>query len=189
MVYDFMFPIKKPGAYQMRVAIRDTASNRVGSANQFVEIPNLKKNRLTLSGALLANMDVASWQKLDTMSPEVISKLIDPLSDTARRLFSPGSVLTYQTSIYNAKLDPTGRANLTVQAKLFGDQTLVFEGRPHQIEQPIDADLDSLESKGSMLLGKELPSGNYTLQVIVTDNNAKEGRKVTFQFVPFEIVR
>lgn len=31
-VYYFTFPVKKPGAYQLRIAVRDTTSNLVGSA-------------------------------------------------------------------------------------------------------------------------------------------------------------
>jgi VWFA-related protein len=42
-VYDFSFPVKNPGAYQLRIALRDHGSDKLGSANQFVEVPNLKK--------------------------------------------------------------------------------------------------------------------------------------------------
>jgi hypothetical protein len=32
-------PLKKPGAYQVRVAVRDAATSRVGAAGQFIEVP------------------------------------------------------------------------------------------------------------------------------------------------------
>src|SRR5205085_6321094 len=44
-VYHFTFPVKKPGAYQYRVALRDAQGGAVGSASQFIEVPDLKKNR------------------------------------------------------------------------------------------------------------------------------------------------
>src|SRR6185369_2896915 len=50
LVHTFTFPVKKPGAFQLRVAIRDAGTDKVGSANQFIDIPNLKKDRLTMSG-------------------------------------------------------------------------------------------------------------------------------------------
>ena len=53
LVYTFDVPLKKAGAYQLRFAVRDAASARVGSASQFVEVPNLKKGRLALSGLYL----------------------------------------------------------------------------------------------------------------------------------------
>ncbi|HZH35274.1 MAG TPA: VWA domain-containing protein, partial [Pyrinomonadaceae bacterium] len=43
-------PIKKPGAYQLRIAIRDSGTARIGSVNQYIEVPNLKKNKIALSG-------------------------------------------------------------------------------------------------------------------------------------------
>ena len=36
--YFLTVPIKKPGVYQLRVAVRDESSERVGSASQFVEV-------------------------------------------------------------------------------------------------------------------------------------------------------
>src|SRR5947209_6332013 len=53
-VYMMTLPVKKPGAYQLRVALRDQASERVGSASQFVEVPDMKKNRLELSGIMVS---------------------------------------------------------------------------------------------------------------------------------------
>ena len=39
LVYNLSVPIKKAGAYQLRAALRDTATERVGSASQFIEVP------------------------------------------------------------------------------------------------------------------------------------------------------
>ena len=53
LVYVIQVPVKKPGAYQLRVAVRDATAKRVGSANQFIQVPDLRKNRLTLSGIMM----------------------------------------------------------------------------------------------------------------------------------------
>jgi len=63
LVTSFTLPIKNPGAYQVRLAVRDVATERVGSANQFIEVPNLKKNNLTLSGMALENVPFETWIK------------------------------------------------------------------------------------------------------------------------------
>ena len=52
-VYRLHHPVKKPGAYQLRMAVRDANSERVGSASQFIEVPDIYKARLTLSGIVL----------------------------------------------------------------------------------------------------------------------------------------
>lgn len=52
-LYALNFPVPKPGAYQMRVALRDAASQDTGSASQFIEVPDLSKGRLTLSSLIV----------------------------------------------------------------------------------------------------------------------------------------
>jgi VWFA-related protein len=53
LLYNMVVPTKKPGGYQLRVAVRDTASERTGSASQYVEVPDVKKGRLALSGLVI----------------------------------------------------------------------------------------------------------------------------------------
>jgi hypothetical protein len=53
VVYAFDLPLKEAGAIQYRVAIRDHASGRLGTAGQFVEAPGLSSGRLALSGIIL----------------------------------------------------------------------------------------------------------------------------------------
>jgi VWFA-related protein len=53
LLYSLNFPVKKPGAYQMRVALHDAGSNDTGSASQFIEVPDVSKGRLTLSSLIL----------------------------------------------------------------------------------------------------------------------------------------
>ena len=48
--YSVNLPIKKAGAYQLRDGRPRSTSKRIGSANQFIEVPDVKKGRLTLSG-------------------------------------------------------------------------------------------------------------------------------------------
>src|SRR3712207_2427536 len=49
----FTFPVAKPGAYLMRVVFRDASSERIGSASQYIEVPDMKKKRFSLSGIFL----------------------------------------------------------------------------------------------------------------------------------------
>lgn len=185
-LYDFAFPIKKPGAYQMRVAILDKATGKIGSANQFIEIPNIKKNRLTLSSIVLENLTFADWQKLAAGQTDIAPT--DPLSNTALRQFKQGTVLNYAAAIYNPKLDAARKPNLTVQTRVFRDGKLYFEGKPNPIEIGGQTDLSGIRASGSLSLGTSMPPGEYVLQIVVTDNLAKEKRKIATQFVQFEIV-
>ena len=121
------------------------------------------------------------------MTSEAALKVLNPVSNTAIRQFRPGSLLTYEMTIYNPKSDLTGAVDLSIQAKIFNERQIVFEGQPTKVGRELQTAGD-IPWQGSLELGQGLSPGNYTLQLIVTDNNAKEGRKLATQFVAFEIV-
>jgi VWFA-related protein len=54
MIYGLNVPVSKPGSYLLRIAVRDAASSRIGSASQFVVVPNVNKEKLTLSSLVIA---------------------------------------------------------------------------------------------------------------------------------------
>src|SRR5436190_2873619 len=68
-VYNVTVPIKKPGAYHFRVALRDTATDRVGSASQFIQVPDINSGRLTLSGVLLTTSKPDARSGVASLSP------------------------------------------------------------------------------------------------------------------------
>jgi len=194
-VYYFAFPVKKPGAYQYRVAIRDTQTQKVGSASQFIEVPNLKKNRLTLSGFALENLTAEQWQKSLTNSPTPANAPAneaddtnDPLAATSLRRFKRGTILRYGYEIYNAKLDAAKKPNLNTQVRLFRDGKITFEGKIIPVGTSAQTDLERIKVLGAINLGSAMPAGDYVLQIIVTDALAKEKSKITAQFVQFEII-
>ena len=45
LTYIITLPVKKPGPYQVRAAVRDVKSRKVGSAFEFVQIPSASRNR------------------------------------------------------------------------------------------------------------------------------------------------
>ncbi len=186
-VYYFTLPVKKPGAYQYRVAIRDNASGRLGSANQFIEVPNLKKNYLTVSGIVLENLTAAQWQKLAAAPENKQPNQTDPMSDTSRRRFARGSILRYGYEIYNARLDAAQKPNLSAQLKVFRDGKPILEGKNVPLELADQTDRQRFKATGALSLGSEMQAGEYVLQIIITDNLAKRKRQIAAQFVQFEI--
>ena len=53
LVFKLNVNLSKPGAYQMRVAVRDAESGRIGSASQFVEVPDFRRRHIALSGIIM----------------------------------------------------------------------------------------------------------------------------------------
>ncbi len=176
MVYDLNIPVKKPGAYQLRIAVRDAASERVGSVSQFVQIPNLRDGRLTLSGLLLSPAGA---------TPEAGG---DTAAGLAARRFHRGGVLDYGYVIYNARIDSaTRRPRLVVQTRLLRDGKPVFEGQPQPFDAGQQTDLARLQASGRLQLGTQLPPGEYVLQIVVTDESAPPANARTFQWIDFSL--
>ncbi len=182
-VYDLPFPIDKPGAYQLRVALHDHGSDKIGSANQFVEVPNLKKGRLTVSGVALENLEYADWKKREDGRAAMAS---DTLADTSLRQFKRGTVLSYGFSIYNAK---GGGAvpKLSYRTRVYRDGKPVFDN-PVKPIVPATSDPKSVDFAAALSLGTAMVPGDYVLEITVIDNLAKGKENTSTQFVQFEIV-
>src|SRR6185295_8830045 len=98
--------VKKPGAYQLRAAVRDSATQKIGSATQFIEVPDLSKGHLTLSGIVLR----ASIAQKPALTPEQeMAKKQEAeaamLGTPAVRMFHPGKKLEYALQILNVQED------------------------------------------------------------------------------------
>ncbi len=181
-VYDIAFPVKKPGAYQLRIALKDTATNKIGSANQYIDVPNLKKKRLTLSGLAIENLSTAAYEKRVANKGAAIAGDSEPLIDTALRQFKPGSILNFGLAVHNFKL-ATG---LTSKVSLYKDGKIVFTGEPKPLLfQPVDG---AMPFMSSLSLPTQMERGEYALQVDITDPNAKGKYRTATQFIQFEIV-
>jgi VWFA-related protein len=194
--YNVTVPVKKAGAYQLRTSLRDVPSNRIGSANQFIEVPDIKKNRLTISGILASGMSAQAYQKTlgaaakQGANADDTVEEADPDSGAALRLFKSGSVLVYGFAIYNAQIDKaTGKLQLQTQVRLFRNGQQVFTGREIALDGGNQVDLKRLEASGAIQLGSGLAPGEYQLQVIVTDPLAKEKYRVATQWIDFEVVK
>lgn len=194
LVYNVIVPIKKPGAYQLRMALRDTSTERIGSASQFIEVPDVKKNRLTLSGVVLRGSTLQTGanqaaKDANAGNSEGVEQS-NPESGPAVRHFSRGMLMEYGFVIYNARIDKaTNRPQLITQIRLFRDGKLVFTGKENPFDFTGQADLKRLVAGAAIQLGTELAPGEYVLQIIVSDTRASEKHRTATQWIDFEIVK
>ena len=188
-VYSFVFPIKKPGAFQMRVAVRDAVSSKVGSANQLVEVPDLKKGNLTLSGIILENFTDENAEESQSMTVNDITVgKGDPRTDTSLRKFQQGTFLRYAIEVFNPKFNKSQKAQLQTQVKVFHDGKPILNPSAKPFEAEQKPNQNKILFGGKLALGDELPPGEYILQIIVKDTLAKEKNNLATQWVQFEIV-
>lgn len=195
LVYYVTVPLKKSGAYQLRLSFRDSATGRIGSASQFIEVPDLKKNRLALSSLVLrgTNPNAAKGGSNADTAAQTTDEGLDrgnAEASPAVRHFRTGMVINYGFHIYNARVDKTTNApRLTSQILMFRDGKVVFTGRVVPLDVKGQPDLKRLLAAGALLLGADLPPGEYALEVVVSDALADEKHRTATQWMDFEIVK
>jgi VWFA-related protein len=182
VVYGFDSPIQQAGAVQVRVAVRDKASARLGVAGHFVEVPNLVDGRLSLSGIVVKN------------EPRAENSTSRPASDVTWRLsprsFRQGSTLIFAYAVYNAQLNKSSSLpDLRTQTRIFRDGKLIFTGEPAALDVRGQLDLKRVNGAARFHLGPELPPGQYVLQIMVEDSLAKEKQRTATQWIDFEVVK
>lgn len=198
LVYFLNVPIKKAGAYQLRVAVRDATSEQVGSASQFIEVPDMGKKRLTVSGIIVngyepkaAGSEPRAAQAASAgAGSEGTQEELDPQAGAAVRRFRQGMIMNYGYVIYNAQLDKaTRRPQLQTQIRIFREGQPVFNGSLKPLDAGGQPDLARLVAGGGVKLGSDMIPGEYVLQVVVTDLLAKDNRRTATQWIDFEIVK
>ena len=189
-VYMLSVPIKKPGAYQLRVALRDQGSERVGSSSQFVEVPDMKKRRLELSGIMLSSTQPAAAQPSDqAQSNQSDVSNFDLANSAAVRQFRQRETMRYSFVIYNPRLDPsTGQPQLETQVRIFRDGQPVFTGRVQRFALNNPPDITRLSAASAIQLRGDMPPGEYVLQLIATDLLARDKYATTSRWVDFKII-
>ena len=188
LVLQMQVPVKKPGAYQLRMAVRDASTEKLGSASQFIEVPDLKKNRLVLSGMVLQSSEITEANNAPA-NEGAKRKEVDPMGHSAVRRFRKGQQVDYFFNIYNAEVDKTtGKPSLQTQLRLFRDREQIYEGPPTEFKLGAQADMKNLMAVTRMRLNALQP-GEYILQVTVTDALAPEKRRAVTQWTDFEVVQ
>lgn len=192
IVYTWDTPLKFAGAFQLRIALRDQKSSRIGSAGQFVQIPNLQNGRLALSGVVLIKDRTATDQnQAGAAAADPRPQQSEEISwSPAVRKFRLGTKILFAFSIYNAQLDQSTKVpRLTLQTRIFRDGKIVQTGPEMPIDSAAQTDLRRIANIGRLQLGADFQPGHYVLQVLVTDRLANEKQRVASQWIDFEIVK
>jgi VWFA-related protein len=191
LILEMNLPVRKAGVYQIRAAVRDPVSGRIGSARQFLHVPPIKKDRLALSGVVLSGLaaDGASEP--------------DPEASPALRRLKPGMDVMYAFVVYGAKSADPGDPGVSTELRLFHENELVSvdkakpavslpppprprEGKKEKAKDvPKEPEVPMLV--GSFRIAPAIEPGEYTLEVKVTDPGARPPHDTATQRIDFEI--
>jgi VWFA-related protein len=183
-IYTFRVPVKRSGPYQLRIALRDVNSDRLGSATQFIEVPDLKKGRLTLSSVIVEGTAYAQPAVASDAAEDGVED-VDPLASITLRTFRQGTEVSYGCYIYNARVGSSRQPQLESEVRLYRDGTEVLRSGPRPVDTPTDT-AQQLFAGGVLKLGQAMTPGTYVLEIEVTDRLAKEHPRAT-QTVDFDV--
>jgi VWFA-related protein len=191
-VYTINLPVKKPGAYQLRVAVRDNGSERLGAANQYIEVPDINKGRLALSSLIATGSDTKEASQLQTVPSENGDPNSQPATQasSSSRRFRQGMEVSYAFVIYNPQVNKENpQPQIESQTFLFKDGQPVYTSTPKLINLGQQANFKEILAGGNLQLGGKMPPGEYVLQIVVTDKLAKDKYATATQWIDFEVVQ
>lgn len=186
LIYTVDVPVKKSGVYTFRTALRESSSRKIGSASQVIEVPELKKDKLYISGLIISSVDAngkiypPEIAKADNDFSTVISKSIPAI-----RQFRRNTIIGYAYSIYNAKITADDQPKLSIQTNLYRDGKLMSEGKPQAAQIEKQADMSRIRDYSYLRLNQNVPVGDYTLQIIIKDLTTNQ---TSNQSLDFEII-
>lgn len=156
IIYNHRDPVP-PGIYQVRVAARDERSGRVGSAMQWVVIPDLRTGQLTLSSLMIGG------QFLDDASAKGAGPQVQLSVD---HRFVRSDKLGYWIFVYNAKRNAGGATDLVAETEVLRDGKVVLNNRSKLNNDSPDRDRIPF---GAALALQSLSPGSYELRVKIVD--------------------
>ena len=168
----FQIRLPAPGGWQIRVVVADGASDRMGRASQFLEIPNLKLGGLALSGVTLGG----------TSNPPA------PREDSAMRIFKPGGTYAFDCTVFGGLTDSNKHSSVEVQTSVFAEGRLVFQGAPRRVDFGESVAGTHRQVHGQLKLEPLMTPGDYVLKLAVRDLVAPAGEpRTATQFVDFQV--
>lgn len=191
LVTNFSVPVSAPGLYQFRTAARDAASGIVGSAFQWIEVPDVKANRFALSSLLITERRRAANTQptgatANTSAVAAGATRATPDILRVERRFARASHLLLQLYIYNAArpADATGGApDVELEIKILRDNKVVSNAPPHKVSVAPGSDAARIFYAAEVPLAALTP-GLYLLQVTATD---RAGRTTVVRELDFSV--
>jgi hypothetical protein len=187
-------PIKKSGAYQFHSVIRDSETGRLGSSSQFIQVPDLSKKQLALSGLLVsapnpkAGGDVWPSDVAEGLNQKAQKADLDPQPTAAVRRFARNSEIEYGAWIFNATVNKqTKQPELTTQIELYRNGKRVYQAPARPIKFSKGGNLQRIACGGRLRITELFPPGDYMLRLIVTDALAKQKYSRVDQWMDFSV--
>jgi VWFA-related protein len=169
----------KPGTYQVRLFVREAGSGLIGTANDFIDIPNMKSEKLTTSSLFLSGQSVEQGKVVDTAG----------LGGTpSQRRFQRNGEFAYSLVIYNPKLDDKSKQpQLEMRTRILKGNKVVFAGVLRPVAPGEGSTLPFRVVTGGVIKLHSLAPDDYTIEVTVVDRLRKKEEGVIRREMDFNV--
>jgi hypothetical protein len=168
LVYSTVIPVPKPGPYQIRAAMLDQASGKIGAANQFLMISNTPARGFQLSGILF---------------PQMLSKEDDITPAFGPAAFGPGQRVPFGFEIVGG----ADEKSLQINTLLYRDGELVERSPARPLRLAGKSLHGSLFAKFEVAIPERAAPGDYRMRVIVSETAPGHAGRTASQWADLEI--
>ena len=168
LVYSTVIPVAKPGPYQVRAAVLDQASGRIGTANQFLMIPRQARHGFLVSGVVF---------------PQMLTKEDDITPAAGPGTFAPGQSVPFAFEVIGG----AGEKALLMRTLLYRDGMLVTQSTFRPLQAYGRSLHGSLFARSEIPIPEDAPAGDYRMQVIVSDGAQPQAARVAFQWADLTV--
>jgi VWFA-related protein len=168
----------KPGLYQIRLGVRDTNTELIGTSMTWVEIPKANANKLILSSISFEKFALSNASSQKEAKPIVV-----PL--TVRRglsLFRNTDFIAFFCTAYNTASIEKEAGELTVRVQILQDSKTVLEDVTIPFSSLVIQKENNAVKFGSQVNLKNLKAGMYEMRITVANQKAKRTATVNKLF-------
>jgi hypothetical protein len=161
----------KPGVYVIRVGVREPASEQIGTAVSWLEVPDISKGKFAVSSILLADSSAARQSS---------SALKTDLTEwRAMKAYKSGSLLVYYLVLYN--LSAKEEEEMLVRSETIQEEQVIYQSD----WQPLRSRLIGKEKRGLEIGGQmnlSLKPGIYELRISIRNAKSDQATRRTVLF-------
>ena len=162
LVYTTLIEVPKPGPYQMRVACSDEGTGKIGTASDFVDVPQIKGRNFVLSGLIFAG---------DRGDYDVVVPALGPA------YFTPGQKAAFVFQVLCAPgASSAGDRGLTMRTRLFRDAEQISESPAAPVVTDAKKNAREFFTRGEIDIPAGLAPGEYLMRVDVENGAAKKSQ-------------
>src|SRR6185437_7742153 len=164
--------LPRPGPYLVRAAVREEAVPAVGSAYSFVEAPDFDGSRIALSSIVLSSDGNEKRKSQDYMGSGQ---------------FTAGSTIHFGCEVFGVKNSkPPKKPDVEMQVLLFRDGETVYNSNLIPVAPE---DIQGNLLAGRLNITKEMPAGDYSMQLIAFDREASKKKQMATQWIDLTVVK